>query len=1501
MAKSNKSPPSKQKSLFSFFAKKAPTPAKTPATAPSASSTSSSSGNAKPAATSNSTNATSTTNAQQQSSSSSATPTRKSTKKALPSQQAKLLSKLTIGTKLAVFWPDDSEFYPCVIHAHRPNGQAVDAGQHPGHMYTLNYEDGEVETVDLSTEKFRIIGGKKRASDDGADAAGSKSNAAANDTNNNDSSSKKRRRIMEESEDDEMESSEEEGDDSGSEYKTAGMDDDDESLDAEESAKGVSEDDTLFDSDDEEIPKKRKVPKKVTITRVGGSGCSTVSPTPMKTSNANATTKKSVATEMDFSSFSVANNSSSKPAAATTPARRPRVSLSPMPNKPKPSAAPKNPYASKPQPAPPKATIPKPIKDQVNTAGSHMHNHLKFFTTHRRDANRRPSTHADYSPRTLSVDYTELAKNAGTGKVTPAQKQWWDIKAEYADTVLMFKTGKFYEMYHDDADVGASILDFVYMKGTMAHGGFPEAAYGTQLRKLVDAGYKVARVEQTETPAAMNERKKAMGKGQVKPQVVSREVCGIVSKGTRTFCYLEDVYMLEKGEVDTGPLVVIKEILVESDDDAMNEDGEDTGTKAMYEYGVTIVDAVTGVVTLGQFADDVLRSRMLTLLASFGPSEVLYEGGKNGASKTLLPFLKSACPTTIVEPILPHERFPKSTAVNPADRQKLDRVNSDVQPWNGDEALRELHRRGYYPRSSRRSKGVDVDPSAGEGIGRWPEILKRCVEGGATLAISSFGAALFYLQRSLVDAEILSMGIVKAYAPPSMEAAGSSSNNADATSNPSSQLQDMYAKEARIEDGMDLVEQEQQQKQPAGINLAAPAVDDLAAYAAEASIDHMALDGATLSNLEILRNITSGSYQGSLLSKIDATQSPHGSRLLRAWLLRPLFRKADIDRRADVVEELAGGSAAVAMAGARVLLKKTGDIERLLSRVHSMGGGGHQEERGGNDGAAYHPNERAVLYETDKHTKRKVGDFSKLLHGLRAASEIPELFENADIHSPMLAKIVRTTDSGGCFPADMKEKLDWFFDNFDLEQAAKGQFEPTRGMDERYDEACDVIEEVQRGLEAYKEEMCSNSELMPRHTARSAWKYVNTKDDSKDKYLIELPVSVSVPDDFQVKAKRGKGAKQVNKYRTPEVEQMVQELERAIDIKKEGKADGMKLVFNRFDKLRTVWMAATHATAMLDALGSLAQIAVEPGFSRPLIMDCPPSAKPGVAIIQGRHPCVKSTHSGADFIPNDLILGGKFESTEDEFADDAHDDSSVLLLSGPNMGGKSTLLRQTCLISILAQIGSYVPAEKCALTPVDRIFTRLGASDRILCGQSTFFVELAETAAAVRGATRRSLVIMDELGRGTSTFDGTAIASATVKHLVETNKCLTLFATHYHSLLEDWKDEPSIKLGHMECIVEEDDDEADSEKKNNITFLYTLGDGPCPKSFGVNVARLAGLPDDVLQRAKRVSTLFEAEMNGETTNNQHKIIPSTAEKSVVGISKLFSGNAVNGIELNRLW
>jgi hypothetical protein len=261
------------------------------------------------------------------------------------------------------------------------------------------------------------------------------------------------------------------------------------------------------------------------------------------------------------------------------------------------------------------------------------------------------------------------------------------------------------------------------------------------------------------------------------------------------------------GDASTCPLIVIKEVLMEDDANMMDVDDKDQfevlESRAVCEYGVTIVDSVTGVVTLGQFADDVLRSRMQTLLARFGPSEVsekckaedftyalnyilpeiassltngytfnfqvIYEGGQSGASKTLINFLKLACPpSTVIEVIHPKERFPKSTAVDANVRRMLDRTNMDVKPWDVTDALGEVHRRGYYSRSSRSITTAEPPTDITEGIGRWPEILRACIEGSAMLALSSFGAALFYLQRILVDAEILSLGIIKAYSPPNI-------------------------------------------------------------------------------------------------------------------------------------------------------------------------------------------------------------------------------------------------------------------------------------------------------------------------------------------------------------------------------------------------------------------------------------------------------------------------------------------------------------------------------------------------------------------------------------------------------------------------------------------------------------------------------------------------------------------------------------------------------------
>ncbi|CAC5386035.1 MSH6 [Mytilus coruscus] len=188
------------------------------------------------------------------------------------------------------------------------------------------------------------------------------------------------------------------------------------------------------------------------------------------------------------------------------------------------------------------------------------------------------------------------------------------------------------------------------------------------------------------------------------------------------------------------------------------------------------------------------------------------------------------------------------------------------------------------------------------------------------------------------------------------------------------------------------------------------------------------------------------------------------------------------------------------------------------------------------------------------------------------------------------------------------------------------------------------------------------------------------------------------------------------------------------------------------------------------------------------------------------------------------------------------------------MGGKSTLMRQVGLITIIAQMGCYVPAEKCRMTPVDRVFTRLGASDRIMAGESTFFVELSETAAILQHATKHSLVLMDELGRGTATYDGTAIACSVVQELSSNIACRTLFSTHYHSLVEEFSHDPNIRLGHMACMVENEDKDPTQE---TITFLYKFTKGACPKSYGFNAAKLANIPDEIIKIAVKKSREFE--------------------------------------------
>jgi DNA mismatch repair protein MutS len=259
-------------------------------------------------------------------------------------------------------------------------------------------------------------------------------------------------------------------------------------------------------------------------------------------------------------------------------------------------------------------------------------------------------------------------------------------------------------------------------------------------------------------------------------------------------------------------------------------------------------------------------------------------------------------------------------------------------------------------------------------------------------------------------------------------------------------------------------------------------------------------------------------------------------------------------------------------------------------------------------------------------------------------------------------------------------------------------------------------------------------------------------------------------------------------------------------------------------------LRSARCIAELDVLAELARLAVRNGYVRPEMDE---SSR--IEIRGGRHPVVEVMLGGARFVPNDACL----DSERDQ----------LLIVTGPNMAGKSTYLRQVALIVLMAQMGSFVPATSAKIGVVDRIFTRVGASDDLATGQSTFMVEMTEAANILHNATERSLVILDEIGRGTSTFDGLSIAWAVAEYLVNAVGAKTMFATHYHHLNELEQVLPRVR--NVRVAVREEGEQ--------ITFLYRIVDGGTDRSYGIQVARLAGLPTEVIDRAKEVLHELEAE------------------------------------------
>lgn len=400
-----------------------------------------------------------------------------------------------------------------------------------------------------------------------------------------------------------------------------------------------------------------------------------------------------------------------------------------------------------------------------------------------------------------------------------------------------------------------------------------------------------------------------------------------------------------------------------------------------------------------------------------------------------------------------------------------------------------------------------------------------------------------------------------------------------------------------------------------------------------------------------------------------------------------------------------------------------------------------------------------------------------------------------------------------------------------MEEAIKdGKIIPKRGVIEEYDEVENKIDEIKNEMDEYIGE---ESRLFGCKLS-----YGNL---FKKKYLLEVPNARShkATSDHQLEGARGKGDKGVKQFSTDRTRELAADMAKAENERGKVILDINRRIFEKFSEKYEEFSRVIYCLSILDVISSLSEYANT--YSEDICIPKiePFQDEPFIQIENGRHPCIRNI---CNFVPNDTKLG-------------IDDQANFLILTGPNMGGKSTLMRQVAVISIMAQMGSAVPASKCELSLIDRIFTRLGAQDDIIQGQSTFYIELSEASSILRHASKNSFVVIDELGRGTSTHDGNAIATAYVKKMI-TVGCRTLFSTHYHSLVDNFVGKKEIQFGHMPCLVANEEDPL----QESILFLYKMTEGRCPKSYGFNAAKLAGLDRTIVARGIAVARQLEQEV-----------------------------------------
>jgi len=561
----------------------------------------------------------------------------------------------------------------------------------------------------------------------------------------------------------------------------------------------------------------------------------------------------------------------------------------------------------------------------------------------------------------------------------------------------------------------------------------------------------------------------------------------------------------------------------------------------------------------------------------------------------------------------------------------------------------------------------------------------------------------------------------------------------------------------------------------------------------EAAGAALAIDQATRSNLELIRTLT-GERRGSLLAAIDRTVTAPGSRALAQRLAAPLTDPAEIGHRLDAVAAFVDAPDIRADLQAR--LKAAPDLARALSRI-VVGRGGPRDLAAIRDGilsAAEIAERLAALAQVPR-------DIAQASAALRR----PDAALAAELERALAEELPAFRRDGGFVSAGYEPALD-----------------EARAL---RDESRRVI----AALQVRYAETTGIRSLKIRHNNVLGY-FVDVTAQHGDK-LLTAPLNATF-------IHRQTLAGQV-RFTTTELGELEAKIANAAE-------RALALELEIFDRLAVgvtaasaTIKAAADALAVVDVAAALATLAVERDYVRPEVDD-----SLAFAITGGRHPVVEQAlaHDGGPFVANDCDL-----SPPEALADGKA--GRIWLITGPNMAGKSTFLRQNALIAVLAQMGSFVPARVAHIGVVDRLFSRVGAADDLARGRSTFMVEMVETAAILNQAGERALVILDEIGRGTATFDGLSIAWATIEHLHERNRCRALFATHFHEMTALAAKLPRLHNATMRV----------KEWLGEVVFLHEVVPGAADRSYGIQVAKLAGLPPSVIERAKLVLAQLEAE------------------------------------------